>query len=598
MCGIIGYTGKKDAAPIVLDGLKMLEYRGYDSCGIATLDEGLEIKKDKGMISEADKELSFLDMTGSTGIGHTRWATHGVPSKNNSHPHMDCRQEIALVHNGIISNYLELKERLIEKGHSFTSETDSEVLVHLIEKKHEKMGLEEAVVDALKGVTGSYALLVISKKEPGKIVCVRHESPLLLGIGDGENFVGSDVSAFLRYTKKVVPLDDMEYAVVDKRSWVVKDLQSRRVKKKEILAIPWDQQMAEKEGYPTFMLKEIHEQPTTVKNALKVYERDIKKLTEMIRGAKRTYIIGAGTSLNAAWVSFYWFARLCRVPVIVMDSSEFMEGGICDEDTLVIAITQSGETYDTLSAMRHAKSSSAKTACIVNVIGSTATREADHVVMQNSGIEIAVCATKTFTSQLVILLRTALDLAKQLSSAKDEVYMVEEGLMKAPEYIGWVLEKKGDEIKRVAEKHCNKKNYLYIGKGISLPTALEGALKFKEITYFHAEGMSSGLLKHGTISLIDDDMLTVAIIPSDGENRSRIVSNVQEIKARGGFVIGIVSGAPVPQCDISICAPRCHELIAPLVLTPICQLLAYYTAVHHNRNVDRPRALAKSVTVE
>jgi glucosamine--fructose-6-phosphate aminotransferase (isomerizing) len=548
------------------------------------------------MIDEVDKSQRFLEMKGNVGIGHTRWATHGPPSMENAHPHTDCKGEIAIVHNGIISNYLDLKKKLIEGGHVFTSETDSEVLAHLIEEKHNDVGLEDAVVNALKPVEGSYALLAISSKEPGRIICIRHESPLMLGIGEGENFLGSDLAAFLSYTKQAVPLDDLEYAVVDKNGWIVKDVRTGKIRKKKLLEISWDMQMSQKEGYPTFMLKEIHEQPKTVKDALRVYDQDISRLAEMIRGAKRTYIIGAGTSLNSAWVSFYWFARLCRKPIIVMDSSEFMEGGICDEDTLVIGITQSGETYDTLAAIRFAKDFGAKTASIVNVIGSTATRESDHVVMQNSGIEISVCATKTFTSQMVILLRTALALAKTLNTNERELQALEDELSKVPGYIEAVLEKK-DEIKEVAERYFNKKNYLYIGKGISLPTALEGALKFKEITYFHAEGMSSGLLKHGTISLIDDDMVTVAIIPSNSENRSRIINNVQEIKARGGLVIGVVSGGPVEQCDVSICAPECHELIAPFVLTVVCQLLAYYTAVHHNRNVDRPRALAKSVTV-
>jgi glucosamine--fructose-6-phosphate aminotransferase (isomerizing) len=597
LCGIVGYVGDRVASKVVLKGLKILEYRGYDSCGIAIFDSDLRIKKDKGMIDEVDEVQHFLEMEGSTGIGHTRWATHGPPSLDNAHPHTDCKNEIAIVHNGIISNYLDLKKKLERKGHVFKSETDSEVMAHLIEEKYDGSDLETAVVRAIKEVKGSYALLTISKKDPGRIICIRHESPLILGIGKNENFVGSDIAAFLGYTKKVVPLDDMEYAIVDKGGWVIKDTRTGEVRKKEIMSVSWDQQMAEKEGFPTFMLKEIHEQPKTVKDALMVYDNDIFRLAEMIRGAKRTYIIGAGTSLNAAWVSFYWFARLCRVPVIVMDSSEFMEGGICDNDTLVISITQSGETYDTLSAIRYAKQSSAKTASIVNVIGSTATRESDHVVMQNSGIEIAVCATKTFTSQLVILLRTALALAKTEDGKNPEIAEVKRELSKVPQYIEEVLLKK-KEIEEAARRYFKKKNYLYIGKGISLPTALEGALKFKEITYFHAEGMSSGLLKHGTISLIDDDMVTVAVIPSDSENRSRIVSNVQEIKARRGLVIGVVSGDPVEQCDANICAPVCHELVSPFVLTTVCQLLAYYTAIHHKRNVDRPRALAKSVTVE
>jgi len=597
MCGIVGYIGFRRASEVLLRGLRDLEYRGYDSCGMATMDATLEVRKGSGMIEEVDRREQFLEMNGKVGIAHTRWATHGEPSKENAHPHVDCKGEIAIVHNGIISNYAELKRELASRGHEFTSATDSEVLAHLIEEGHRRAGLEKAVVEAARKLKGSFAVLAISRKEPDHIVCLRHESPLVLGIGEKELFTASDISAFLSYTKQAVPLDDMEYAVLSSEEWIVKDLATGEPKEKKALEIQWDHQTAQKEGYPTFMLKEIHEQPRAVKDALTVYERDIERLAEMIRAAKRVYIIGAGTSLHAAWVSFYWFARLCNTPVIVMDSSEFMEGGVCDEETLVIAITQSGETYDTLAAMRHAKRFGSKTASIVNVIGSTATREADHVVMQNSGMEIAVCATKTFTGQLVVLLRTALCLAGKLGTSTSEARAVARDLEKVPAYIEEVLRREG-EVKDVAERYLNKKNYLYIGKGISLPTALEGALKFKEITYFHAEGMSSGLLKHGTISLIDEDMVTIAIIPAGGENRSRIVSNVQEIRARGGVVIGVVSGEQVEQCSLSITAPRCHELVSPFVLTPICQLLAYYTAIHHNRNVDRPRALAKSVTVE
>lgn len=596
MCGIVGYVGKKKASEVILKGLKTLEYRGYDSCGIATLSHELSLLKDQGMIDEVNEKHLFLNMEGTIGVGHTRWATHGIPSKENSHPHQDCKGEIALVHNGIISNYLELRKELFKKGHNFSSETDSEVLAHLIEDEHKDHRLEEAVVRALGRLKGSFAILVISKKEPDKIICVRHESPLMLGLSNGEIYVGSDISAFLGYTKKAIPMDDMEYAVVSQNKWVIKDLKTGAILDKKIMEVDWDQQMAEKEGYPTFMLKEIHEQPMTVKNALNVYQKDIDKLARMIMKAKRAYIIGAGTSLNAAWVSFYWFARLCNTPVIVMDSSEFLEGGICDKDTLVISITQSGETYDTLSAMRHAKLFGSATACIVNVIGSTATREADHVVMQNSGIEISVCATKTFTSQITILLRTALTLSKLLNAHQEETMAVEKELSNVPDMIKEVLANK-EAVETAAKAYFNKKNYLYIGKGISLPTALEGALKFKEITYFHAEGMSSGLLKHGTISLIDDDMITVAIIPPEGGNRNKIAGNIQEIKARGGVVIGVVSGEPVEICDVNLMAPKCNELVAPFVQTVVCQLLAYYTAVNHDRNVDRPRALAKSVTV-
>jgi len=597
MCGIVGYIGREQAAPILYEGLKRLEYRGYDSAGIATLDGGYHIKKDKGKLDEINGRLELGDLPGSIGIGHTRWATHGIPSKRNAHPHEGCKGEIVLVHNGIISNYLELREELKRKGHEFVSETDTESLVHLIEETYEN-DLEGAVRSALKEVEGTYAILVLSAKEPDRIVCARKESPLLIGIGEGEMFAGSDITSFLPLTKMAVPLDDGELAVIKSDSYTIKELETGRELKKEVLEIGWDVEMAEKGGYAHFMLKEIHEQPQTVVNALNIYPQNIGKLADMIEAAERTYIIGAGTSLHSALVAEYWLAMLCGEAAIAADSSELKNLGVIDDRTLVIGITQSGETYDTLAAMRYAKSKGAKLAAVVNVIGSTATREADHAIMQNSGIEICVCATKTFTSQLVVLLRVAIELARRRDEVPGtKIKKMESELERMPELIKEALDE-GAEVKRVAEEFCNVKNYIYIGKGINLPTALEGALKFKEITYNHAEGMSGGLLKHGTISLIDEKMHTIAIVPGEGENRSKITSNIQEVKARGGFVIGFTSGEAVEQCDVNILAPKCSDELSPILLSPLMQLLAYYTAVKLGRDVDKPRALAKSVTVE
>lgn len=597
MCGIVGYIGNRDAAPLLYEGLKRLEYRGYDSCGIATLDGAIHIKKDKGKIDEIDKKLDLRDLPGSVGIGHTRWATHGVPSKNNAHPHTDCKNEIAVVHNGIISNYIDLKDHLRDRGHSFTSETDTEMVVHLIEENYDG-DLEGAVRESLREVEGTYALLFLSLREPEKVICARNESPLVLGIGEGEMFVGSDISAFLQQTKRAIPLDDGEYAVLKRGGYEIKSLEDGRVIDKKILEIDWSAEMAEKGGYEHFMLKEIYEQPQSIVDSLNVYARDIEKLADMIDKADRIYIIGAGTSLHATLVTQYWFAHLSGKAIHALDSSELMNLGVIDEDTLVIAITQSGETYDTLSAMRHAKAKGARLAAIVNVIGSTATREADHIVMQNSGMEMAVCATKTFTSQLVILLRTALESARvRRSLSEDQIDELGRELSSLPDKVKKTLQQ-DEMIKEIARKYCGVGNYIYIGKGITLPTALEGALKFKEITYNHAEGMSGGLLKHGTISLIDGGITTIAVVPPEGENRSRIISNIQEVKARGGTVIGITAGEAIPQCDANIVTPNCSEIMSPLLLTPVCQLLAYHTAVKLGRDVDKPRALAKSVTVE
>ncbi len=636
MCGIVGYIGRKKAALILLRNLKRLEYRGYDSCGIATLSNSdrklalpsgsaqsksvllsqvpsslrkqerktcapasllrksrLNIKKDAGRIDEIHKKLKLDKLLGSVGIGHTRWATHGNVSRKNAHPHLDCKKEIAIVHNGIISNYAELREELIKRGHVFRSETDSECIAHLIEEKYNG-SLENALRDALKKIKGTYALLVLSTHEPDKLFCARNESPIALGIGSGEMFVGSDVTSFLHFTKKAVPIDDGEYAVITEKKYAVKEIKSGRALEKEILKIEWSEEAAEKEGYEHFILKEIFEQPRTIINALHVYPQDIRKLAEMIKNSDKVYLAAAGTSLHAALVAEYWFSQLCDKLIAAVDASELVSKGIIDRNTLVIGITQSGETYDTLAAMRHAKQKGAKVAAIVNVVGSTATRLAEHVVLQGSGIEISVCATKTFTSQLIILLRTALELAEILGR---DVEKIKNELLKSPACVEEVL-KLNEEIKKIAARYFRVKNYIYIGKGINLPSALEGALKLKEITYNHAEGMSGGMLKHGTISLIDKGMNTIAIVPAKGENRMKIISNVQEVKARGGVVIGITSGRSVEQCDASMVAPECDELISPIIFAPIYQLLAYHTAVNLKRDVDKPRALAKSVTVE
>jgi len=430
MCGIVGYIGYREASKVIHECLKNLEYRGYDSWGIATISNKNEINliKEVGMIGDI-KEVKLL---GSLGIGHTRWATHGGVEKKNAHPHLDCKKSIALVHNGIISNFEELRKKL-EKNHAFTSDTDTECIVHLIEEiKDNDSSLENAVRKALSKVKGTYALAIISNKEPDKIICARNESPLILGIGKNEMFIGSDIASFLKFTKKALPLDDGEYAIVTSNGYVVKEIATGKEVKKEPITVEWSLEVAEKQGYPHFMLKEIYEEPQAITQALNVYPEDIKKLAEMIKNANTVYLTGAGTSLHACMIAEYWFAKLCNKLVIAIDSSELIEKGVVDEKTLVVGVTQSGETYDTLLAMRQAKRKGAKVASIVNVIGSTATRIAEHVILQASGIEIAVCATKTFVSQLVILLRVAIELAKMQGNKTEEI---EKELYLLPEYI-------------------------------------------------------------------------------------------------------------------------------------------------------------------
>lgn len=593
MCGIVGYIGSREAGKVILSGLKRLEYRGYDSCGIATFSNGININKDIGMIEEIQERIELADLEGTIGIGHTRWATHGGVTRENAHPHSDCNNDCVIVHNGIISNYLKLKEELINSGHVFKSDTDSEVIVHLIEQNYNG-DMEKALVDSLKSLKGTYAVLALSKNDPEKLFIARNESPLVLGLGDGEFFVGSDISSFLKFTNRAIPLDDGEYAIIDRSGYTIKEIDSGKTIEKEIMEVDWSDEMAQKEGYPHFMLKEIYEQPQTISNALNIYPQDFQKLAKMIKDADRVYLSAAGTSLNAAMVSEYWFSNMAKQLVIPVDSSELAGKGLINDRTLVIGISQSGETYDTLSSLKYAKGKGAKIASIVNVIGSTATRMSDHSILQGSGIEISVCATKTYTSQLTILLKTAIELARM--GGKD-VSKLEGELLKVPDYIYHILEEVKN-LEAITKEYLNVHNYLFIGKGINLPTAMEGALKLKEITYLHAEGMSSGLLKHGTISLIDETINTVAFVPSKGENRTKIINNIQEIKARGGKVLGIVSGEKVPQCDENIQIMACNEKISPLLFAPIFQLLAYHASIELGRNVDKPRSLAKSVTVE
>ncbi len=607
MCGIIGYIGNRKASEILLKGLKRLEYRGYDSCGVGVVDnKKLIIKKNIGKVNEVAKKEDFLNVNGHIGVGHSRWATHGGITKENAHPHSDCKNEICVVHNGIISNYKELKDNLIKKGHLFKSQTDTEVIPHLIEeelKKYKNPSEEDfinVVKESTKKLEGTYAILILNKNFPNLLIGLRNESPLILGIKDEECFLGSDISAFLEWTKDIIPLEDGDMVVLRKNSinneisYTIcnnnKDITNKRKK----TTIEWDIESAEKGGYEHFMLKEIMEEPEVIKNSSKICNEEIRRLAEEFQNHDKIYIIAMGTSLHAAMVAEYWFSKLGKL-IISCDSSEFLIKGIVDENTLVIGITQSGETYDTIKAIKYAKEKGAKTATIVNVLGSTATREADITIMMGSGIEISVCATKTYMSQLTILYRLFIEYGTLIG--KDmEIYIKELGMI--PEYIKKIINKNERENIKNISKNLTAKNYLFISKGINLPNALEGALKFKEITYLHAEGMSSGFLKHGTISLIDENMDTIALVPPSNSNLFKsVISNIEEIKARNGKVVGI-SPVNIDMVDYLIKIPDVMEEISPFVYAPACQLLAYYKAVELGRDVDKPRGLAKSVTVE
>ncbi|WP_297093032.1 glutamine--fructose-6-phosphate transaminase (isomerizing) [Thermococcus sp.] len=602
MCGIIGYIGDGRASQIIVKGLKRLEYRGYDSAGIVTEDGGrLYIKKGTGRIDELAEKLGFLEMPGKRGIGHTRWATHGVPNDINAHPQRDCTGRIALVHNGIIENHRELREELLKRGHRFNSDTDTEVIAHLIEEELKSGGtFEEAMRRALLRLKGSFALGIIYTGEPDRLYFVRNESPLVLGIGEGENFGASDVPAFLEYTNRVVFLDDREYAVVGKDFWVVKNLDSGEIVEKPVQEIEWSLEMAEKAGYPHFMLKEIYEQPRAIRDALHGNAGIIRSIAEEVAKYEKIFIIAMGTSYHAGLVAKYLFQRLARKVPIVEDASEFRYEfeDLVDEDTLVIAITQSGETADTLAAMKLAKRKGAKVLAIVNVVGSMATRIADLTLYTHAGPEIGVAATKTYTTQLTVLTMLAIELARVLGTVGEEyLERLERELNAVPELVEDVL-KHDESLRELAEGLKEKRDFFYIGRGISVPTALEGALKLKEISYIHAEGLSAGELKHGPLALLEDGVPVVAIAPG-GKTFDKMVGNIEESRARGAYIISIGDRDELERIsDVFIKMPEMDELLTPIVYVVPLQILAYHLAVLRGNDPDKPRNLAKSVTVE
>jgi glutamine---fructose-6-phosphate transaminase (isomerizing) len=610
MCGIVGYTGKRAAAGLVLDGLKRLEYRGYDSAGLAVVHDGrLEIFKAPGKIAMLERELGAKAPPGQTAIAHTRWATHGAPNQVNAHPHSDCGGTLALVHNGIIENAGPLRTALTKRGHVFRSETDTEVLSHLVEELHTQgRPLVEAVAGALVQVEGTYGIAVLSSREPDTIVAARKGSPLLVAIGNGENFVASDASAVLAHTRSVVYLDDGEIAEVRPGDYRILDLAAAE-KEKAVTQVEWDLATIERGGYAHFMLKEIMEQPESLRNTLRgrlLEEEGTVRLgglnitDEDLLKVQRIVITACGTSWHSALIGEYMMEELARIPTEVEYASEFRyRNPIVDERTLVIGISQSGETADTLAALREAKRRGARTLGLVNVVGSTIAREVDGGIYLHAGPEIGVASTKAFTSQIAALALLTLKMGRLRALSILQGREVVRALARLPELVAAVLAK-APQVEQIGERLQRATNVLYLGRGYNFPVALEGALKLKEISYIHAEGYPAAEMKHGPIALIDDLMPVVFVAPKDAVHQ-KVVSNVEEVKARGGRVIAIVTEGDTTLAklaDQKIEIPETLDLLTPVLSVLPLQLLAYYIAVRRGCNVDQPRNLAKSVTVE
>lgn len=598
MCGIVGYIGKRQAAPLGIEALKKLEYRGYDSAGIALVtDNGIEIRKDSGRIENINKSLRICEMQGSTAILHTRWSTHGAPTALNAHPHTDCSGSIAIVHNGIIENHAPFRQLLEQEGHKIKSETDSEILAHLIEKFY-KGNLEDAVVKALADVEGAYALAAIHKDED-KIVVARKGSPLIIGVGEGEMFVASDAAAILEHTKKVAYLNDNEVAVITKNGFSVSNLENNPVGK-EIEEITWTLEQIEKKGYKHFMLKEIMEQSESLENTLRGRLKDNIKLSVDLRPSeiKRIVITACGTSWHSALIGKYLIEKIAGIPVEVDYASEFRyREPVIDSKTLVIAISQSGETADTLAAVRLAKNKNAKTLGIVNVVGSSIAREVGTGIYLHAGPEVGVASTKAFTSQIAALALLALYFRQESGQALDK--NVIEELKAIPEKARQVLESQ-DEIKAIAKEFAGSMNFLYLGRGLNFPVALEGALKLKEISYIHAEGYPAAEMKHGPIALIDENMPVVFIATRNGAYE-KILSNMEEVKARGGRIIAVTTRGDSKIKRLAehvIYVPETLDILSPIINVLPLQLLAYHIADIKGCDVDKPRNLAKAVTVE
>jgi glucosamine--fructose-6-phosphate aminotransferase (isomerizing) len=609
MCGIVGYIGPRPAAKLLLDGLKRLEYRGYDSSGIAIVNgKGLEIVKAAGKISALEQQLNGSLPTGTLGIAHTRWATHGAPTTPNAHPHTDQSGRIAVIHNGIIENASALRKALEQRGHGFKSETDTEVLAHLVGEFY-RGNLEEAVAAALRDVDGAYGLAFVSADEPDVLVAARKGSPLLVGVGENEWFVASDASPLLQYTRSVIYLDDGEMAVLTRDGYRIRNLETAKIDK-PVDQIEWDLATIERGGYPHFMLKEICEQPESLRNTLRGHLLEDEGTARVsglnlsdddLKQVQRIIITACGTSWHSGLIGEYMLEEMARIPVEVEYASEFRyRNPVVDPKTLVIGISQSGETADTLAAIREAKRRGARTVGVVNVVGSTIAREVDGGIYLHAGPEVGVASTKAFTSQVAALALISLRIARLRNFSILQGRQFIHALSRLPEQMADILGRSAD-IERLADRFLGTThNALYLGRGVNFPVALEGALKLKEISYIHAEGYPAAEMKHGPIALIDENMPVVFIAPKDAVH-SKIVSNIEEVKARGGKVIALVNSGDAEierLADATFTIPETLDALTPILTSIPLQLLSYYVAVRRGCNVDQPRNLAKSVTVE
>lgn len=609
MCGIVGYIGKRDSQEVLIEGLKKLEYRGYDSAGLAVYTEGgLQIKKSKGRLAVLESQLSDAPLNGTVGIGHTRWATHGKPSDENSHPHTDNSMKFSVVHNGIIENYMTLKEELIAKGHTFVSETDTEVISHLIADLYEG-DIVKAVQQAVKQMRGAFALGVLTEYEPDRLVAVRLASPLIIGVGEGENFIGSDIPAILEYTRNVYILNDGEMALLTRDGVELMTIEGNFISR-EMFRVDWDLVTAEKAGFDHFMMKEIYDQPKAYRDTIgsriseagdRVILDEISMTADQIRTIRNIQIVACGTAYHAGLVGKSVIEKLARIPVETDVASEYRyRSPIITPDTLVIVVSQSGETADTLAALREAKRNGARVLAITNVVGSSVSREADDVIVTWAGPEIAVASTKAYTTQLMAFYLLGLFLAQTLETVEPaEIRHTLAAMQSLPEQVESILAR-GEEIKAYAEQIAGNDHLFFIGRGIDFAVALEGSLKLKEISYIHSEAYPAGELKHGTLALIEDDVPVIALgLQSDLQEKT--VSNVKEVTARGGKVLGIAYEGDAEfakSVDQTFSIPRTLDVLSPALTVIPLQLLSYYASLARGNDVDKPRNLAKSVTVE
>jgi glucosamine--fructose-6-phosphate aminotransferase (isomerizing) len=606
MCGIAASALKTgEVGPVLYDCLKRLEYRGYDSVGEAAIIDGrVVVRKDKGKIDQVESELGISNLTGLVGIGHTRWATHGAPSRENAHPHTDCKDTVAVVHNGIIENFMQLKQELEAEGHHFKSRTDTEVVAHLVEENLKTgTGFVEAVRLAATKLEGSYALALISSKEPDKVVCVRKESPLVIGTGTNGNYCASDIPAFLSRTRQAITLEDDEMAVLTANDVRILKIESGEDVCRKPFTVEWNAETAVKTGFPHFMLKEIQEQPMSVRDALRTHPIYLELMALAMNRAKRIYLLACGTSYHACLAAAHAFANLAKIQVTPVIASEFIDGfgALVDPETVVLAVSQSGETADTLSAVRSAKDRGATILGISNVMGSTLTRLSDVYIGQNSGPEMGVAATKTFTAQLSVLLKIAVALArKRKTASQKDLANIEAGFNELPAWISTVLSTQREAVQRIVEKYSNRVSLCFLGRGVSVATALEGRLKLLELSYLPAIAYPAGESKHGFISVVEDGYPVIFVAPKD-EAYTKVIGNVMEMKARGAKIISLVdegNGEITQLSDETLNLPSgIPSLLTPIVYVIPLQLFAYCMSVRKGYDPDFPRNLAKSVTV-